>query len=120
MATYIAHVNYGVWSKNVRVHVDRRLKEHKSAQCGVSFQRGITYFYSYSTLAATIDNEGFLCIHCVFSRTTLTQIQWFIREYCPHVGHLAFDEIKRMYENREHLNIYTGEIKIIPFVSDNK
>ena len=111
MATYIAHENYGGRSKNVRVHVDRRLKEHKSAQCGVSFQRGITYLYSYSTLAAVIDNDSFLSIHCVFSRTTLSHIQWFISEYCPRIGNLSFGEIRNMYEKRERLNIYSGEIK---------
>lgn len=111
MPEYIAHeLNGGYYAVNVRMHVDARLKNHQAAQCGIDkLETGEILFYSYSTLAAKIDENGFLFIYCTCSRTTVRQISWFIKEYAQHVGYISPAIMRDMQDKKYGLNIYTGE-----------
>ena len=111
MATYVAHERIGYYPRDVKMCIDKRLQSHSGAQCGVVISGSEILFYSYTTLAACIDKDGFLKIYCTYSRTTLTHLRWFIHEYCPKVGYMHFDLLRDMCQHHIALNINTGEMK---------
>ena len=92
MKTYTAHCENGVFTYDRIVTVDRRLKEHPFAQCGIthpSNNDGTLLFVSYETIVCEIDKDGFFHLNGVFSVTTSKQITWFLREWCKNNSHRA-------------------------------
>jgi len=68
----------------------KRLREHKSAQCGVYNNGDAVEFWSYSTKVITIlYKAGKRFIECTgtYSPTTRRQIGWFLREYAPDLNY---------------------------------
>ena len=62
---------------------------------------------SYSTIVATIDNEGWLTIYGLYSMTTRKHIKAFCKEYC---GFSDFSLIKTLATKHWEMDIHTGEI----------
>lgn len=60
---------------------------------------------SYSTVVATIDEEGWLHINGLYSATTRKHIGWFMRE----LG-FTYQLAKTLYNDNKEFNIYTGEV----------
>ena len=111
MATYTAHCINGIFEDNIKMYVDKRLKNHPGAQAGiVQMEDGNTLLYSYATLAARIDENGFLFIRCTCSHSTCNHIRWFIDEYAPNFRHMSFQTMKKLQAACEGININTGEI----------
>lgn len=89
----------------------KKLTYHPYAQCYVSIDPKVgIHFYSYRTLVITIDVDGWLTCHGLYSATTRKQIGWFMREYCSP---LTFHDAKRCYYDDIQINIHTGEIRTV-------
>lgn len=87
----------------------KKLTDHPYSQCYVSIDPKVgIHFYSYRTLVITIDVDGWLTCHGLYSATTRKQIGWFMREYCSP---LTFHDVKRCYFDYMQINIHTGEIR---------
>lgn len=61
---------------------------------------------SYSTVVATIDEEGWLHINGLYSATTRKHIGWFMRE----LG-FNYQLAKQLYNDNAEMNIETGEVR---------
>jgi hypothetical protein len=61
---------------------------------------------SYATIVATIDRDGWLTIHGLYSMTTRKHIGAFMREF---VG-MEYQTAKQIYNDGYQLNIHTGEV----------
>jgi hypothetical protein len=66
---------------------------------------------SYSTIVATIDNEGWLTIYGLYSMTTRKHLKAFCKEYC---GISDFSLIKHLATHYLEYDIHTGEINELP------
>ena len=87
----------------------RKLTDNPYSQCYVSTDPNVgIHFYSYRTLVITIDVDGWLTCYGLYSRTTIRQIGWFMREYCSP---LSYHDAKRCYFDDMQINIHTGEIR---------
>ena len=62
--------------------------------------------FSYVTLVATINNNGWLNVYGLYSNTTRKHISAFMNEYTC----LDYKTAKMCYEENIRINIYTGEI----------
>lgn len=67
---------------------------------------GAVHLFSYETLVAEIDSDGWLRIYGLFSQTTRKHISAFMREYTPCDYYTA----KHIYQSDMVLNIHTGEV----------
>jgi hypothetical protein len=65
--------------------------------------------FSYVTLVASIDPDGWLTIYGLYSPTTKRHIGAFCREYANCEYHTA----KQIYNDNYKFNIHTGEIVAI-------
>ena len=87
----------------------KKLTDHPYSQCRVYIDaKGGIHFISYRTEVISISPEGWLTCYGLYSRTTIKQIGWFMREYCSP---LTYYDAKRCYLDRIQINIYTGEIR---------
>lgn len=73
---------------------ERKLKDHKYAQCKVLVTSKQIAFISYYTTVIMVDLVA-RTIECTgtYSATTRRQISWFLREYFPNVN---YSDIKRI------------------------
>ena len=62
--------------------------------------------WSYRTLVATINNEGWLTVYGLYSNTTRRHISAFMAEYTDFDYYMA----KKAYEGGYTINLETGEI----------
>ena len=87
----------------------KKLTDHPYSQCYVSTDPKVCiHFYSYRTLVITIDVDGWLTCHGLYSATTRKQIGWFMREYCHP---LTFYTAKHCYLDDMLININTWELR---------
>ena len=76
-----------------------KLSEHRGANCCVHiFDNGDINFISYTTLVISAKyNKENKChlLSCtgVYSRTTIRQIVWFLREYFPEISYYHMRDI---------------------------
>ena len=68
------------------------------------------YLWSYTTLVAKIEND-WLTINGLYSMTTRRHIGAFVKEYSG--GMVDYQMAKTIYENKERLNVETGELEEI-------
>jgi hypothetical protein len=61
---------------------------------------------SYATIVATIDREGWLTVHGLYSMTTRKHIGAFMREFAG----MEYQTAKQIYNDGYQLNIHTGEV----------
>ena len=69
-------------------------------------EKGNIYLFSYVTLVASIDSDGWLTIYGLHSRTTRRHIGCFVREY----ANCEYSTAKTIYNDGYKMNIHTGEI----------
>lgn len=87
----------------------KKLTDHPYSKCRVYIDTmGRTHFISYNTEAISINPAGWLTCYGLYSRTTIKQIGWFMREYCRP---LSYYDAKRCYLDSIQINIFTGEIR---------
>lgn len=87
----------------------KKLTDHPYSQCYVSVDPKVgIHFYSYRSLVITIDIDGWLTCHGLYSATTRKQIGWFMREYCRPFTYYG---AKYCYLDSMQINIHTGEIR---------
>ena len=67
---------------------------------------GEIHLFSYVTLVASIDSDGWLTIHGLHSMTTRKHIGAFCKEYANCDYHTA----KTIYNDNYKMNIETGEV----------
>lgn len=73
-----------------------RLREHSAAQCHVIEEGNKIHFISYVTRVITITREnGKRFVECTgtYSKTTIKQIGWFLREYAPDLSYYQMKDI---------------------------
>ena len=88
-------------------YVSTNLSAMPYAQAKVlHFEDGTVQLMSYATVVATIDRDGWLTIHGLYSMTTRKHIDAFMREFANMDYHTA----KRVYNDGYQLNIHTGEV----------
>lgn len=108
MTSYVAHEIFGgIYCKDSRQYVNKRLDRMPSAQAGIIFDDRGTHLISYTTLVCTIDKEGFLSCTGTYSATTRKHIGAFLKECAPN---MCYYDAKSCYENNHMINIHTGEI----------
>ena len=109
MVHYIAHEEIGVFSREVCVVVDARLKYCPHGQAGVIYRENGVVLYSYSTPILYLDNDGTIemLFNPAYSRTTGKHVGYFCREFCPKIGYYT---CKKLYNDDVKMNVYTGEI----------
>ena len=79
---------------------------HENAQATkIMWDNGARALISYTTTVISIDEEGWLCVHGLYSRTTIKHISWFMQE----LG-FTYQLAKQLYNDRKEFNIYTGEV----------
>ena len=89
-----------------------RIPGHKSAQAQVVKVDGTVSLYSYATLVAHLDTEGWLKVAGLYSATTRKHIRWFLKEYCGSNGiHPGFETVKLCVKDGLQYNIHTGEVR---------
>lgn len=83
----------------------KNLKYMPYARAYVVEQYGCIKLYSYTTNVLTINQDGWLIVYGLYSQTTRRHISAFMKEYTKYDYKLA----KRIYENEQRFNIYSGE-----------
>ena len=79
---------------------------HENAQAmKMIWENGAQALISYTTTVISIDEEGWLHVHGLYSRTTIKHIGWFMRE----LG-FTYQLAKQLYNDDKEFNIYTGEV----------
>lgn len=79
---------------------------HENAQAvKMIWENGAQALISYTTTVISINEEGWLHVHGLYSRTTIKHIGWFMRE----LG-FTYQLAKQLYNDRKEFNIYTGEV----------
>ena len=87
----------------------KKLTYHASSKCYVERDgMGGIHHISYKTEVITISPAGRLTCYGLYSRTTIKQIGWFMREYCSP---LTYYDAKRCYLDSLQINNHTGEIR---------
>lgn len=87
----------------------KKLSAMPYAQAHVEIhENGNIALFSYVTLVATIDNEGWLTVYGLYSSTTRKHIGAFVKEYTN--GVLNYQNAKAAYNGNYRLNINTGEV----------
>lgn len=64
--------------------------------------------FSYVTLVAKINADGWLSVYGLYSQTTRRHISAFVREYASP---LTYQDAKSCYENNKTVNYLTGEVE---------
>ena len=99
----------GIYRDHSIQWVDKKLDAMPYAQAGIIKNSHGTFLKSYETIVINIDNDGWMHVSGLYSRTTIKHISAFMREISG--GKLNYYHAKKCYQNNELLNIYTGEIK---------
>ena len=112
MKSYVAHCQSGYYVYDRTVVVDRKLRDHEYAQCGINGHGTLVQFVSYETIVCEIDN-GWLHCFGTFSTTTAKQIGWFMRQMKQEYGYRIdlsnYQTAKRAYEKGIEINLYNGD-----------
>lgn len=84
----------------------RKFRDHKYAQATIhEYDDGSMVLVSYVTPVVTVDAEGWLTVHGLYSRTTIKHIGWFMRE----LG-FNYHDAKWLYYDHKAMNIHTAEL----------
>ena len=89
-----------------------RIPGHNAAQAQVVKVDGTISLFSYATLVAHLDAEGWLKVSGLYSVTTRKHIRWFLQEYCCADGIVpGFETVKLCVRDSLQYNIHTGEVR---------
>lgn len=83
-----------------------KLEKMPYAQAHVEFSENGIALFSYNTLAAYIDPEGWLSVHCLCSQTTRRHVSAFVAEYAG----LEYSVAKMLHKDGLRMNVKTGEL----------
>ena len=84
----------------------RKFADHKYAQAQINtYEDGSIALQSYDTIVVEINPEGWLKVNCLYSKTTIRHIGWFMRE----LG-LTYQLAKQLYHDGKLYNLNTGEV----------
>ena len=117
MKTYKANCENGVFRYERIVCVDRGLKKHPYAQCGITHDVSgeITLFVSYETIVCEIDIRGWFHLNGVFSPTISKQVSWFLNEWCNDFSHrrdlCSYTFLRKMWKKGLDVNLYNGDTR---------
>lgn len=85
----------------------KKFNGHEKANARINYyDNGAITLVSYVTTVAVIDENGWLSINGLYSRTTMTHISWFMRM----VGS-SYQTAKALYQDSKEMNIFTGEVR---------
>lgn len=87
----------------------KKLSAMPYAQAHVEIHENAINLFSYVTLVAAIDKDGWLTVYGLYSRTTRKHISAFMKEYTG----LDYYTAKQCYTDSLRINIHTGEIEEI-------
>lgn len=87
----------------------RKLTAMPYAQAQVVTDEQGTRLISYTTTVVTIDNDGWLTVHGLYSATTRKHISAFMREYTI----FDYKHARYLYDNKLKQNVITGEVMSI-------
>lgn len=89
-------------------YTEKKLAIMPYAQAHVRvYDDGTIQLISYTTVVVTVNSQGWLSCHGLYSQTTRRHISVFMAEYT----HADYYTAKMCYEKSVEYNIYTGEIK---------
>ena len=88
----------------------KKLSAMPYAQAFVEITDDGFYLFSYNTLVASIDADGWCCCFGLYSQTTRKHISAFAKEYA---NPLSYFDFKRAYQEEYIINRHTGEIQMI-------
>ena len=71
-------------------------------------EEGNICLFSYVTLVAQINADGWLSVNGLYSQTTRRHISAFVKEYASP---LTYQSAKFCYENNKTINRFTGEME---------
>ena len=66
MKSYVAHCQSGYYGYDRTVVVDKKLRDHEYAQCGINGHGTFVQFVSYETIVCEIDNGWLHCYGTFF------------------------------------------------------
>lgn len=86
----------------------KKIQNHENAQARFIYDdngylRGLK---SYSTTVITVDSDGWMTVHGLYSRTTIKHIGWFMAAFG-----LSYYHAKDCYTDNIQMNLYTGEVR---------
>ena len=84
----------------------KKLSRMPYAQAHVEIHDGAIHLFSYVTLVAAIDKEGWLTVYGLYSQTTRKHIGAFCKEY----ANCDYQTAKQIYSDGYKYNIHTGEV----------
>ena len=84
----------------------KKLTRMPYAQAHVEIHDGTISLFSYVTLVADIDKDGWLTVYGLYSQTTRKHISAFCREY----ANCDYQTAKQIYNDGYKYNIHTGEV----------
>lgn len=87
----------------------KKLSRMPYAQAHVEIHDGTISLFSYVTMVADIDKDGWLTVYGLYSNTTRRHISAFMKEYTG----LDYYTAKQCYTDNHRINIHTGEIEEI-------
>ena len=86
----------------------RKLTAMPYAQAHIEITENNTIcLFSYVTLVASIDPDGWLTVYGLYSQTTRKHISAFVREYAQPCDYAT---VKYIYNEKLRINIRTGEV----------
>jgi hypothetical protein len=84
----------------------KKLTKMPYAQAHVEIHENAISLFSYVTLVAAIDKDGWLTVYGLHSQTTRKHIGAFCKEY----ANCDYQTAKQIYNDGYKFNIHTGEI----------
>lgn len=84
----------------------KKLTKMPYAQAHVEIHENAISLFSYVTLVAAIDKDGWLTVYGLHSQTTRKHIGAFCKEY----ANCDYQTAKQIYNDGYKFNIHTGEV----------
>ena len=84
----------------------KKLTKMPYAQAHVEINENAISLFTYVTLVAAIDKDGWLTVYGLHSQTTRKHIGAFCKEY----ANCDYQTAKQIYNDGYKFNIHTGEI----------
>lgn len=106
MVSYIAHTSWGVFHKDVKVYVDKRLPGMEYAQAGILLEPGAELLVSYETIVAEKRADGWVHVYGLFSASTRKHLGTWGKRF-----NLPYHVLKGLYEHDLEYNVNTGEFQ---------
>lgn len=85
----------------------KKFEGHEKASAKINYyDNGMITLVSYTTTVAVIDEDGWMSVNGLYSRTTIKHLSWFMRMFG-----FFYQTAKALYEDSKEVNIFTGEVR---------